>query len=250
MNKSIEGLLVVLLLLIYLIFTNYIQDKRIYPLSPTQFDYSISQGYASPECFDIRPNYLFFYNKWGIFEISTHFEKKCNFTHSKIFIHVTDMKYYWIQENKKNLTMNISRIPDNPNNIRIIVNSSDMEENYPYRIVLRFKLKENFYNIFRFRAEGTSIEQLRFYYKGGINGYIWEQGSFNVLKGEPKEPEESFFRDRNKKIRFDEENEIHIKSSPISKFWFFMQKIADALILGILVVFIYELLFGKKNKKI
>lgn len=231
----------------YLLLTNYIQDKTLYPWNEKWFDYSVYQSYASPECFHIDPNYVKFDNNYGTLRVQTSFEKRCNFTYSIIFFHVTDLRYYQIV-NENNLTINRFRNMSEPETLRIIINSTDMIPYNRYTMVFHFKLNNDFYNFFRLGAGGSSIDEFKLIYKGGLNGYILDQDSFYMLDGQVNGTG-TVWRGRTKEFKFNKENNILIQSSPISKFWFLIQKIADALILGILSVIIYELFDFQRAKK-
>ena len=220
-------------------FTDYIQENKIYPLGEDWFYYDIFQGYAPNECFHIEPNYLVFDNKRGVFSVYTNFRKKCDFTYSITWLSVSDMDYYQI-DNEKNLTISKFRNMSKPDRLRIIINSSDMELNEYYTMRFYFKLKKDFYNYFSLTASDSTIEQFRISYRNDLKGYLCEPNCFDILEGNVSR-EESVWRGISKTFRFGNENYILITSSPKSKYWFFWQKIADTIILGIIVIILYEM---------
>jgi len=225
--------------IIYLSATNYLQKEKIYHKSKDWFYYSLYQGYAPQECFVIEPNYLVFNNEKDFFEVDTGFERRCNFSYSITWFNVESMDNYFI-DNPKNLTIHEFRNISEPNRLRIIVNSSDMEpyEFYPIRIY--FMLNESFFNYYDLHADGSNIEQFRLDYDNSIKGLESDESSFAVLEGNLKK-ELPIWRGLSKRFYFEGKGRILIRFSPKSKFWALFQKFLDTFILGFTVIFLYEI---------
>lgn len=236
----------VLLILGYLVLTDFIQSERLYPINEKTFHYSIKQTYEDPSCFLIGDNYLVFDSLHKTFSIDTFFSKQCNFTQAIILLSVTNNGDYLIYNND-NLSMNVSQ--DEKNNLKIIVNSKDMGEDIPYKIRLEFKTKKDFYNFFRLTTSGTKIENLDIILNRKLFGQICDQDCFSILRGDVEEL--PLWRGNLKSFHFND-GDVLIRTSPKSRWWLLCQKFIDAIILGLISVIIFEIFnlsFFKNDKK-
>ncbi|MBI4453090.1 hypothetical protein HY636_00430 [Candidatus Woesearchaeota archaeon] len=229
--------------IIYWTATNQITTKKLYPWSPTWFRFDVAQLYAPKECFVIYLRSLHLDLENNILTTQIGFEKKCDFDHVPISFAVSNIKCVTIA-NEKNLTMNINMLNNSTYDMKILINSSNMELGNYYPVDINFYLVEGFYNFFDFFARGTYIELMRINFDTsfGFNGLSCDgEECLTVIEGDIKK-EEPIWRGFSKKIRFEKNNErILIRFSPKSQFWVASLKILEIFILGISAVLIYEI---------
>ena len=220
---------------------NYIQINKLYPWNPTWLNYQIFQKYAPSNCFSIDDNYISINRFNNYLYVNTAFTKYCNFTQAYLWFTVSDANSVYI-ENPNNLTLNRTGNLSEQSRFGYVINSKDMELYRHYPFEFYFKLNHDFYNFYGFYAEGAKISQVEFVFDNSLRGYKCDdQTCFTVIEGKIKK-EEPIWRGIGKTYRFEDSGNFLIRFGPKSSKWDFIIKLFDTLILGLIVIIIYEII--------
>jgi len=247
-NKKWISLLICII--IFIILTNYIETNQLYGTNNeiNYFYYQIFQSYSSQSCFVIEPEYIDLNLITKNVTTYTTFHKECNFSYAIVQINSNGIKNYEIS-GPKNFTIETS-FNQTKSQIILIINASDMKENYPYEIAITTNFENIDNNYFEFTSIGGSIHRLSFTYDNSI---IWGDicdNCITIIRGEVNN-NEGIWRGNHEKINFEENTQsISLQYSPKSKIWFYVEKIFEAIILGLCSVFLYDIIRESKKNKI
>ena len=236
------------LILFYLIFTNYVETKKIYPIERDWFELNV-WGYATNDsCLDYGQSGVYYYNDperywykgdWGknLVVLDLNLRKICDFGQLKISISATNLSFpLTYVENRTALQINRT----NQSDFDLLINNNESE--FFYRVQLVLPINHDFFNYYRFTSPKIPIDAVTFSYRDSVyNGYYAGENSFSNLE-QKKYTERPVEKDRYKWYNFESEQSVLLEFSPKSKFWFLFQKMMDAVVLGLIAVMLYELL--------
>lgn len=267
MKNLYKGILLTLIAFLVFIIYFYTSEKvenRLYPKSITDEFYLNLHKYSDNEnCFLHFSSSLIildFENKQ--LRTSNSFIKKCNFKIAEIFIYppqnleLQDLKIKSANnpnEDIKNKLYINTTYPryNNKNGVQIVINGSDMKAEEIYDIKTVFKIKNSLYNRFRILGGGgIKLDKIWFYYDNSLLGYTCGEGCFSVVTAKEKIKEDSPIRaDNYKAYEFENADNIFITFNPKLKKYLFLQKLLDTIVLGLIVILLYEGIFNGLLKK-
>ncbi len=252
MRKIRLAVYIAVFLIFYLLSTDWIETKKVYPYEQEWFTFSINQDAENVSCLDTTVSYLIYRNRVdetlgfdapNVVSLSLHLVRSCQINKATIWISATDLMFPIVF----NDSLNLGRW-DNGGNDSLNISLS-FEPNSPLyqEIKLGLPINKSFYNHYRiYGVEGIKINLVGLEYKDDIfNGYYAEEDSFSMIEGQIKQ-ELPIFMGKYKRYEF-EDNTTHVlfRFTPKVKRWVLVQKMLDAIILGLISVFIYDLFKGR-----
>lgn len=254
-----------ILLMLYLCATDYIETKKLYP-EGNNF-YFVTWYYSNNNsCIVTYPSSVFYSNAPAFFKYSNDSFNSKNYMEYDLFLREQcDFKNVTIVVSGKDISHPIYYEVYKDNNYSS-ANFSNKDEYNLYKISLKYEPYKNiklrivipvnnsFYNYYSF-GQGVSgdikFNRLTFLFKNDWrSGYYADENAFSITDGEVKK-EMPVSVGSYKEYTFNDVNSITMRFSPKSKFWSLIQKAADAIILGLIAVLIYDafkLLEVKQNK--
>lgn len=248
-NKKIVSFSLIGLIIIYSVLTNWVETKMIYPEEKEWFELNIWAHAKNESCIDLGESNIYYLNdptknqylgNWNtnnLVHLDLNLRKICDFGQLRVYISATNLTYLFIAENST--TLNISQSNDSRFDI-----SMNYDVNIPfYRIELILPIKNDFFNYYRFSSPKIPINVLTFYYKNGVfnEGYSADENSFTIFD-QAKYTERPIEKNRYKWYNFNREESVLLTFNPKSKIWSLIQKMIDAIVLGLITVMVYELL--------
>jgi len=256
-KRTLIGLLI--LLLTYILLVNHIETKKIYPEEKEWFDLNIWTHSTNNSCIDLGESNIYYFNDpnrihytgaWNtdnLVLLDLNLRKKCDFGKLKISISAKDLVFpIYPVENNNTFQLNITNV----NKFDLLLEDNESDRWF-YRIELILPIDNNFFNYHRFSSSKIPLNVITFHYRNGLlnKGYYANENSFTVFD-QAVYSERPVKNDKYKRYDFDNESSVLISFNPKSKRWFLFQKMLDAIILGLIVIGIYELLPNPKRKTI
>jgi len=249
-NRSIVSFTsIIFLLLIYLYFTNLVETKALYPHSTEWFSFNL-WGYSDNQsCIRIHPIYIGYYNDVSqikgistenMIELEIYLDRRCEFSEARIMVSATNLIFPITIKDNLNLS-NVNRTDNNSFDINLIYNKT-FERSFE-EFTLYIPVDNNFFNYYRFvGGDGINFNLIDFEFETNIfSGYYAEEASFSLIDSVASK-ESPIYRGKVKRYEFNNTSNILLRFSPKSKPAFLFQKILDSLILGLIVVILYDLL--------
>jgi len=232
-------LAIFLLISFYLYASNKIQSEYLFPWEANSFQTSVNLRGASDGCFVIHPAYFSFDSENYRLTVSTFVDKICESRDTELQFVIHGLDSY--REVRPEAYIKSYMDEDNPHDIIFELGTSNMKVGDGQTIRIFADVKYNFFNSFDFDAPSAGVGYVQIFFDSGIRGYFCETDCITVV-GDYEYEEGALWRGNNKEFHFKNVMHVSLQASPKSKLWFFVQLMLDALVLGLVVVLLFEFL--------
>ena len=248
-NRKIILLCLTGLIIVYLIFTNWVETKEIYPEEKEWFDLNVWAYATNDSCLDYGQSSIYYYNDperywykgdWdkNLVVLDLNIRKICDFGQLKISVSATNLSFLiTYAENKTALEINKT----NQSKFDLLIDNNESE--FFYRVQLIIPINHDFFNYYRFTSPKIPINVVTFSYRDSVfRGYSASESSFTIFNSQKNYAERPIRSDKYKWYDFDNEQGVLLNFTPKSRLWLLIQKMIDAIVLGLIAVGLYELL--------
>ena len=258
-NKNII-IYIIILLTLYIVLTNLVETKLLYPVlrdeEDSTFSFYMSYPQNSEDCIEINSLSIFYYNdldsKYKNLKKEKSFAK--NLLNVRFYV---DQKKCFAKEIKIHISaskaispiledsLNQSYIKNKTTGFDIFLENNEFSDRF---LELYIPINQDFFDFYNFNTQNdVGIDMVQFEFKTDVfKGYYAKEESFSLIMGKTIR-ETSIYKGGSKLYRFEDTSDVKFRFSPIRKLSFLLQKILDALILGIIAMFFYLLI--KKTYK-
>lgn len=250
-------LIIIIALTIYLYFTNWIETKGLYRTDPKSFDFSLWATSNNLSCIEFpNPISIGYYNDAKKIENDYSIKisniknmvlldillfRKCYSQNMSLKLSISNLggtPYIFSDFNEKNL----SRIRE-INNTQVIIDLINDSYLGYQQLKVAFPIDKDFYNYYMISIgpeDKIKIGNFYFIFKDNIwDGFIVNDNSFIIYNADFKSDPIRWGIE--KTFHFTDKSSFMFFFNPVNKWWFLMQKIFDAVILGIIAATIYDL---------
>jgi len=243
-------IMVVILLWGYFYLTNWIETNKIYKYEPQSFDFSIWMHTKNLSCIDFHDTSIAYYNDPKWFESDFQLKLPEN-SKNVVTLFITAFRHCPLNDSYLELTISnfsggISKIRYYNENLTSISRENETVKihflNSTYlgsqTLYLGFSIDKDFYNYYRITSESLdnyniNINMFDFSFKNNIcEGLVADESSF-IIYG-PNFRSDPLRYGISKRFYFTNTSQFTLYFNAKPKIWFLIQKILDALVLGVI----------------